>query len=207
VIVESLGNVVLEQGDIPRAESLLIESLVLRRGIDDQRFAAETLASLAIAAQRQGQLRRAARLIGVVDAVCERIQTPLMDTPAQASRYASAVAATKAQLGDAPFAEAHAAGHSLTLFEAIDEAMRITGQPPSAPVRLPLQDGLGVVALTSRERDVLKLIVAGCSNRQIAEALFISHRTATTHVGHILAKLDVGTRAEAAAWGVRHDVT
>jgi non-specific serine/threonine protein kinase len=207
VIVESLGNVVLEQGDIPRAESLLIESLVLRRGIDDQRFAAETLASLAIAAQRQGQLRRAARLIGVVDAVCERIQTPLMDTPAQASRYASAVAATKSQLGDAPYAEAHAAGHSLTLLEAIDEAIRIAGQPPSAPVRHPLQDGLGAVALTSRERDVLKLIVAGCSNRQIAEALFISHRTATTHVGHILAKLDVGTRAEAAAWGVRHDVT
>jgi DNA-binding NarL/FixJ family response regulator len=57
--------------------------------------------------------------------------------------------------------------------------------------------------LTPREREVLLLLVEGRSNPDIAEALFVSPRTAETHVTHILAKLGVTTRAEAAAHAVR----
>jgi DNA-binding NarL/FixJ family response regulator len=57
--------------------------------------------------------------------------------------------------------------------------------------------------LTPREIDVLRLLAAGRSNREIGETLFISHRTATTHVANILTKLDVTSRAEAAALAVR----
>jgi DNA-binding NarL/FixJ family response regulator len=57
--------------------------------------------------------------------------------------------------------------------------------------------------LTRREREVLRLLVAGRSNPEIAETLFVSPRTAETHVTHILAKLGVTTRAEAAAHAVR----
>jgi DNA-binding CsgD family transcriptional regulator/tetratricopeptide (TPR) repeat protein len=53
--------------------------------------------------------------------------------------------------------------------------------------------------LTQRERDVLGLVCAGCTNRQIAARLFISPKTAGLHVSHILAKLGVTTRGEAAA--------
>jgi DNA-binding CsgD family transcriptional regulator len=53
--------------------------------------------------------------------------------------------------------------------------------------------------LTQRERDVLELVRAGCTNRQIAAHLFISPKTAGLHVSHILAKLCVTTRGEAAA--------
>ena len=45
----------------------------------------------------------------------------------------------------------------------------------------------------------LGLVAAGRSNRRIAEALFISSKTARVHVSNILAKLDVATRVEAAA--------
>ena len=58
--------------------------------------------------------------------------------------------------------------------------------------------------LTAREQEVLRLLVAGRTNREIAAALFITHRTAMTHVTHILAKLNVASRTEAAAWAVRH---
>lgn len=51
--------------------------------------------------------------------------------------------------------------------------------------------------LTERERDVLKLIVKGYSNRLIATKLFISPATAKFHVGNILSKLDVRSRTEA----------
>ncbi|WP_084704068.1 helix-turn-helix transcriptional regulator [Phaeacidiphilus oryzae] len=57
-------------------------------------------------------------------------------------------------------------------------------------------DGYG---LTRRERDVLRLVVEGRSNRGIAEELYISPKTASVHVSHILGKLAVGSRGEAAA--------
>ena len=53
--------------------------------------------------------------------------------------------------------------------------------------------------LTAREVEVLRLVRDGLSNREIGERLFVSERTAQTHVQHILDKFDVGTRAEAAA--------
>ncbi|MGJ5891469.1 helix-turn-helix transcriptional regulator [Streptomyces niveiscabiei] len=63
--------------------------------------------------------------------------------------------------------------------------------PPPTPT-----DALG---LTTREHDVLRLVAAGHTNRQIAEHLFISPKTASVHVSNILAKLSVSTRGEAAA--------
>jgi DNA-binding NarL/FixJ family response regulator len=57
--------------------------------------------------------------------------------------------------------------------------------------------------LTKRELEVLELLTAGLSNRQIGEHLFISARTAGIHVSNILAKLMVTTRLEAVAWAHR----
>jgi DNA-binding CsgD family transcriptional regulator/tetratricopeptide (TPR) repeat protein len=57
-------------------------------------------------------------------------------------------------------------------------------------------DGLG---LTPREREVLALVADGRTNRQIAETLFISDKTASVHVSNILGKLGVANRGEAAA--------
>ncbi|WBB62860.1 AAA family ATPase [Streptomyces sp. WMMC500] len=62
---------------------------------------------------------------------------------------------------------------------------------PADPVR--------ALGLTSREQEVLKLVTAGRSNRQIAEELFISPKTASVHVSNLMAKLGVSGRGEAAA--------
>ena len=80
-----------------------------------------------------------------------------------------------------------------------------------ARIALPGDDPVGpaalgpwsVDALTAREREVLALIADGRTNRQIADALFISESTAGVHVSHILGKLGVSGRAEAAAVAVR----
>jgi DNA-binding CsgD family transcriptional regulator len=63
--------------------------------------------------------------------------------------------------------------------------------------RVPAERGLA--GLTPREVEVLRLLVEGRSNRQIAEQLFISGKTASVHVTNILAKLGVHSRLEAAA--------
>ena len=57
--------------------------------------------------------------------------------------------------------------------------------------------------LSKRETEVLALLADGCSNQEIAQRLVISRRTAEHHVAHILSKLDLRSRAEAAAHAVR----
>ncbi|MET9963991.1 AAA family ATPase [Streptomyces sp. NPDC006326] len=71
------------------------------------------------------------------------------------------------------------------------------GTPPALPA--PDTDPAESLGLTSREREVLRLVAAGNSNRQIAQELFISPKTASVHVSNILAKLGVAGRGEAAA--------
>ena len=58
-------------------------------------------------------------------------------------------------------------------------------------------------ALTKREREVLQMLAAGLGNKEIAAKLNISDHTAKFHVGSILGKLGVSTRAEAVATGIR----
>jgi DNA-binding NarL/FixJ family response regulator len=61
--------------------------------------------------------------------------------------------------------------------------------------------------LSPRELDVLRLIVEGLSDREIAERLFISPRTVMRHVAGIFNKLGVNSRTAAATWAVRRDIT
>jgi DNA-binding NarL/FixJ family response regulator len=58
-------------------------------------------------------------------------------------------------------------------------------------------------ALTPREREILVLVAQGKSNRDIADALVISERTARTHVSNVLGKLGLASRTQAALWAVR----
>jgi DNA-binding NarL/FixJ family response regulator len=58
--------------------------------------------------------------------------------------------------------------------------------------------------LTEREREVLALVARGYTNKQIADALCVSEKTARNHVSHILEKLGLARRSEAAAFAVEH---
>jgi DNA-binding NarL/FixJ family response regulator len=58
--------------------------------------------------------------------------------------------------------------------------------------------------LSGRERDVLKLVASGMSNRAIATELFISDKTVARHVSNIFAKLGLSSRAAATAYAYKH---
>ena len=64
-----------------------------------------------------------------------------------------------------------------------------------------------VGALTTREREILQLVGQGMSNQEIAATLFISERTARTHVSNILLKLQLSSRTQAALWAIREGIT
>jgi DNA-binding CsgD family transcriptional regulator len=74
--------------------------------------------------------------------------------------------------------------------------------PPIASV-----DGVAVFHLTEREAEVIGLVAAGWSNQQIADALFITRKTASVHVSNILGKFGVRNRVEAAAIAHRLGLT
>lgn len=111
------------------------------------------------------------------------------DRAAELLRLVHAVAA---HLGARPLTEA------VTL---LGRRARLSLTPAAGPPDIPADptDPLATLGLTSRERDVLRLVSAGRTNRQIAEVLFISPKTASVHVSNILSKLDVSGRGEAAA--------
>jgi DNA-binding NarL/FixJ family response regulator len=100
-------------------------------------------------------------------------------------------------------AEARTAAESFAWLAAHNELDRATallralGGPSRTGVRR-------VGSLSNREEEVLALVSQGLSNPQIAERLYISHKTASHHVSNVLTKLGVQNRAEAAAWAAAH---
>ncbi|MFF5315392.1 helix-turn-helix transcriptional regulator [Streptomyces massasporeus] len=81
---------------------------------------------------------------------------------------------------------------------ALGRRARLPLTPATRPGPAPA-DPAEALGLTSRERDVLRLVAAGHTNRRIAQELFISPKTASVHVSNILGKLGVSGRGEAAA--------
>jgi DNA-binding NarL/FixJ family response regulator len=75
--------------------------------------------------------------------------------------------------------------------------------PPARPAEL--DPGQALLGLTPRETEVLALVARGLTNREIADQLVISVKTASVHVSHILRKLDASNRVDAAA--IAHRLT
>jgi non-specific serine/threonine protein kinase len=193
-VLSNLGKAARRQGDYPRAVMLYQESLVLLYEQGDRPSIASNLRGLALVAALMRQHTRAARLWGAADALREAIGAP---EPRQSSRAQEAIAATRRGLGDDVFAAAWASGRALPLAEAVAEALQ-TGPDAGRQSTPNLQAALlERYSLTAREVEVLRLIVAGRSNPGIAEALYISPRTAQTHVQNIFNKLGVNSRTEA----------
>lgn len=106
-----------------------------------------------------------------------------------------------------------ASGAPTEIIAAELDAARATLEPMNARLVLSRLEGVGrsdtrrwPAGLTDREVDVLRLLTQGLSDQQIAERLFISRRTVTTHVGNMLGKTHSANRTELAMWAVRHQL-
>lgn len=142
------------------------------------------------------------------EAVATRWDTLHCVYPAAMARYRQADALLRAR-GDRALAESVAS-------EALRVAMDLGATPLVERLELCAQRGrldltaraepattssdpLTEMGVSKREREVLELVAAGRTNRQIAELLYISDKTASVHVTHLLRKLGVASRIEAAA--------
>jgi non-specific serine/threonine protein kinase len=185
----------LAKRDHARAARLCEECLALTRSLDYRSGIAYSLVGLASVAMASGQAERAVRLLGAADAVLEAMDVPVSFNYEQQRQTH---AAGRAALSEAAFAGAWEAGRALTPGQVLADAV-ITGVPNAHSAATALASGPGSDAgLSPRELEVLRLIVAGRTDKEIAEELFISPRTAQGHVAHIFAKLNVSSRTAAA---------
>jgi ATP/maltotriose-dependent transcriptional regulator MalT len=118
------------------------------------------------------------------------------------------VARTRVLIGEACRALADSDACMLELEAALADFVRLGAMPDAARVEELLgrrRDG-AAHGLSPRELEVLRLLAAGQSNRQIAGALVISEHTVARHVQNIFAKLRVSSRAAATAFAFQHDL-
>ena len=98
----------------------------------------------------------------------------------------------------------HTSGRSVPLKSMLQEALVFAAALEAELDKGAIEEPTTSHGLSPRELEVLQQIVAGRSNAEIADALFISPRTASTHVSHLYAKLGVASRAEAVAFALRN---
>jgi ATP/maltotriose-dependent transcriptional regulator MalT len=118
-----------------------------------------------------------------------------LDAPYEAARAQVLIGAACRALGDddAAALELDAAREVFSQLEAAPELERIDTRPDTH-------------GLTPRELEVLRLVAAGRSNREIAAALVISEHTVARHLQNIFAKLNVPSRTAATAFAFAHDL-
>jgi predicted ATPase/DNA-binding CsgD family transcriptional regulator len=204
-VLTNLGWVAQEGGDNARAMRLHRESLALCWEQRDLWGLTEALVGIAGLLAAEGHAASAVRLFGAADAVASASGLRLQ--PYVRTRLDRTLSVAKTVLGLDRFDAAWSGGRGLPVAQAVAEAST-DGASDEATARLvagaTTERDLGAEAgLTPREAEVLHLLAAGRSSREIADALFISHRTATTHVSNILGKLRVDTRAAAVALAYR----
>jgi predicted ATPase/DNA-binding CsgD family transcriptional regulator len=201
-----LATIAQAEGRPETARSLYLEALAGVERVGPIWLVAPCLEGLAAVDVRLGHAERAAHLAAASGALRVAIGVPLPPFERDAARRT--VASARRALGEGAFASAYEAGRALDRDAAIAEARAepgAKGKPAGgrAPVTAAPRPPAPAYGLTQREREVLQLLADGRSNPEIAAALFLSRKTVAHHVENILAKLDVDSRAAAAALAVR----
>ena len=206
-----LGHTLLDAGDPQRAAPLFRESLALSQERGNVGDVIDALEGLARLGAETGQAERAARLFGATAALRDAVGVPY--SPADVAYFAPTLDALRSGLGVNACAREMTAGRDLSRQEAIAEAMAVVPvvSPPEASVSAGIGVGAGPSrdgepAMTRREREVLRLLADGLSDKEIGAALHISAETVTKHVGHILRKLEVPSRTAAATLALRQGI-
>jgi predicted ATPase/DNA-binding CsgD family transcriptional regulator len=197
IILGDFAGWLIDRGQSARAYPLIDEALSLSPLHRGRWLVAIALFSLALADAVEGAAELSARRLGAAEALA--VISGLALPPHYRQRIAGANTMAAKVLGNETYTMAWEVGRADpgtvidAAFDHADDKAQLTTKAAD----------LAGTGLSSRECEVLALLVEGRSDREIAALLYISARTASSHVGSILHKLGAGSRAEAAVLAVR----
>jgi ATP/maltotriose-dependent transcriptional regulator MalT len=206
----NLGLAEYLAGSPGAAEALFAESLELGRRMGMRLNTAYALIGLALAGRGGTDHGWSGRLHGAADQALAELGHALQ--PLEGRLAESDRERLRGAMGTEAFDAEYAVGRTLDLARATEQALDAmqagretprAGGPGSRPDAAGAGAGAAGTMLTPRELDVLRLVVQGLSNPDIARRLVLSEHTVHRHLANILRKLSLSSRAAAAAWGVR----
>jgi DNA-binding NarL/FixJ family response regulator len=186
-------EVMLTAGEVAAARTAAEELSTIASGLDAPCLHAMSAQATGAVLLAEGRIRESLEALRAARRVWQELAAPY-----EVARVRALIGRALQQLGDDEGAEleldaAHAGFSRLGAAPDVARVEELSG------TRLAESPG----GLTSRETEVLALIAAGRSNRQIASSLVISERTVARHVSNIFTKLDVSSRAAATASALR----
>jgi predicted ATPase/DNA-binding CsgD family transcriptional regulator len=219
-LLHGVGLLEIRRGRLAQASEKLIGSLRIFRQMGARRLIADSVDAIAEVAALAGFHDLAVHLLGSTAEMRRRDRIGVM---ARSQRWVEEVTQRlKDHLGEEAFAQHMALGRRYGFDQTLDEALAFAQHVVDTPEHLPIpvaDVGTAIdtaVAddvpdapngrefnLTPRELEVLKHLARGLSDKAIAEALYISPRTAMTHVANILGKLGVNRRGAASTVAIR----
>jgi DNA-binding CsgD family transcriptional regulator len=194
----NLGVAAMAAGDLPGSKTRFTEGLQIAKQTDNRLGQSSFLRHLGRQAASTGNPRLAARLLGAADALGSAAGAN--STGPIEPQLARAREAAITAMGAVKFDAEYTAGTRLNRETALRLAL---GEPDE--VRADADKHVENGPLSKREVEVARLIAEGLGNREIGARLFISERTATTHVGNILNKLGFDSRVQIASWMATSD--
>lgn len=183
-----------ERGHHTRAADAMREGIVLFQQFGLPGPTALCIQGLAWVAASTGDSHRAARLIGAAGTIWKYSQMRLPEYMTTQIGQSSECR-LRDLLGENAYAADVDVGKNLPIDEAVSYALGATAKRISTSERT-----LPTSVLTKREHQIAELVAEGLTNREIADKLVISRRTADSHVEHILTKLGFRSRTQVAAW-------
>jgi DNA-binding CsgD family transcriptional regulator len=186
------GLVAVTEERYADAIELARASLCLKRDFEDSVGTPLAVELLGWAEAGAGSAARCAVLIGAASVLWRAFGQQLYGSAQWMARRERFALRARSELGNAAYEAGTRRGASMGMPELLDFALE-----QSAP-RIPDGEAELVAVLSPREREVAGHLAAGLTNRQIAEALVLSHRTVEGHVEHILQKLRLQNRNQVA---------
>jgi DNA-binding CsgD family transcriptional regulator len=193
-ILDDFAGLLLEAGHLEQADVLAAEAMEIATRVNETWLVAHAVLTRASIDAAAGNAVRAALGLGAAEALY--VTVGLTMPPPLQRRRDLAEHRTRQALGAEAFERETGYGRTNPI-AVVAAALRREREQLLTPAPGP------AVSFTRREADVLRLLATGMTDREIAENLFISRKTASNHVASILHKAGVETRAAAAIFAVR----
>ncbi len=192
----------VEAGEGTRAAAVARDVLSLSRRRANAPLGRLGLAVAVRLAAGAGHLETGARMLGALDRHRANLESSI--APHSYASFERACARIEAELGAERFDAEHGRGGAMPWDEHVDAAAAFLDGIVAGTIPWRTADESPIDRLSPRERDVLRGLVAGASNKDIAARLDLRPKTVTHHCSAIFRKLEVESRAGAVAVALRH---